>query len=215
MDRKLPIILAELRKSRGLSQKEAAAKLGISQALLSHYEKGIRECGHGFLIKAADFYGVSCDYLLGRSSSPTGEEELKIISEQEDGDAFPLTKTFFKASAQLKNTLYQSDPGIGAKLDLLLAVQLYRIIILNAAAGNIPKNWAGRAYADGKIFDNDLFLNLINITEHYAVIPEKAKKPCEELPPPEAIKTAVAAAEDYVLKAMMDRIPPIPPEYIK
>lgn len=215
MERKLPIILAELRKSRGLSQKEAAAQLGISQALLSHYEKGIRECGHGFLIKAADFYGVSCDYLLGRSTNPTGEEEFRIISEEEDSDAFPLTKTFFKASAQLKNALYQSDPGIGAKLDLLLAVQLYRIIILNSAAGNLPKSWAGKAYADGKVFDNDLFLNLINITEHYAIIPNKAKKPCEEIPLPEAVKTAISTAEDYTLKTMMERIPPIPPEYIK
>lgn len=215
MDRKLPIILAELRKSRGLSQKEAAAKLGISQALLSHYEKGIRECGQGFLIKAADFYGVSCDYLLGRSNHPTGEEEIKIISDEEDTDALPLAKTFFKASAQLKNILYQSDGSIGGKLDLLLAVQLYRIIILNAAAGNIPKSWAGRAFADKKIYDNNLFLNLINTTEHYAIIPEKAKKPCEDYPAPEAIKTAVAVAENYIFKTMMDRIPPIPPEYIK
>lgn len=215
MDRKLPIILAELRKSRGLSQKEAAAKLGISQALLSHYEKGIRECGHGFLIKAADFYGVSCDYLLGRSSSPTGEEEMKIISEEEDGDVFPLAKTFFKASAQLKNLLYQSDPGIGAKFDLLLAIQLYRIIVLNAAAGNLPKSWAGKACADGNVYNNDLFLSLINIAEHCAIIPEKAKKPCEETPIPEAIKTTVSAAEDYILKTMMENLPPIPPEYIK
>ena len=57
-----------LRKERKLSQKQAAAELGISQALLSHYEKGIRECGLDFLIKAADYYGVSCDYLLGRTA---------------------------------------------------------------------------------------------------------------------------------------------------
>jgi transcriptional regulator with XRE-family HTH domain len=214
MDRKFPIILAELRKSRGLSQKEAAASLGISQALLSHYEKGIRECGQDFLLKAADYYGVSCDYLLGRTESPSGEAETKFISE-EDTDAYPFTKTFFKASSQLKNILYQADPVIGGKLDLLLAVQLYRIIILNAAAGTIPKSWAGRAFADGKIFDNSLFLNLINITEHYAITPEKAKKPCEEYEAPEAIKTAVSVAEDYVMKTLMDRIPPIPPEYIK
>ncbi len=215
MDKKFPIILAELRKSRGLSQKEAAANLGISQALLSHYEKGIRECGQGFLLKAADYYSVSCDYLLGRTSSPTGDQEIKLISEQEDTDAYPFTKTFFKASSQLKNILYQSDPSISSKLDLLLAVQLYRIIILNAAAGNIPKSWAGRAFADGKIYNNDLFLNLINITEHYAITPDKAKKPCEESEAPEAIKTAVTAAEDYVMKTLMEKIPPIPPEYIK
>ncbi len=215
MERKFPIILAELRKSRGLSQKEAAANLGISQALLSHYEKGIRECGQGFLLKAADYYGVSCDYLLGRTTNPSGDEEIKFISEEEDTDAFPFTKTFFKASSQLKNILYQSDPGICAKLDLLLAVQLYRIVILNAAAGNIPKSWAGRAFADGKIYNNDLFLNLITITEHYAITPDKAKKPCEESDAPVAVKTAVAVAEDYVMKTFTDRIPPIPPEYIK
>lgn len=67
-----PRVLALLRKEKGLSQKEAAEKLGVSQALLSHYEKGIRECGLDFLVKAANFYGVSADYLLGRSADPEG-----------------------------------------------------------------------------------------------------------------------------------------------
>ncbi|MEG1182005.1 MAG: helix-turn-helix transcriptional regulator, partial [Oscillospiraceae bacterium] len=57
-------ILTLLRKERGITQKDAAASLGISQALLSHYEKGIRECGLDFVVRASSFYGVSCDYLL-------------------------------------------------------------------------------------------------------------------------------------------------------
>lgn len=65
-------ILMLLRKERNLSQKQAAADLGISQALLSHYEKGIRECGLDFVVRAADYYGVSCDYLLGRTPHRTG-----------------------------------------------------------------------------------------------------------------------------------------------
>ena len=67
-----PRVLSLLRKEKGISQKEAAEKLGVSQALLSHYEKGIRECGLDFLIRAADFYNVSTDYLLGRSADPEG-----------------------------------------------------------------------------------------------------------------------------------------------
>lgn len=67
-----PRVLLLLRKEKGISQKEAAASLGVSQALLSHYEKGIRECGLGFVVRAADFYGVSADYLLGRSADPDG-----------------------------------------------------------------------------------------------------------------------------------------------
>lgn len=38
-------IIKLLRKERGITQKQAAEDLGVSQALLSHYEKGIRECG--------------------------------------------------------------------------------------------------------------------------------------------------------------------------
>ena len=67
-----PRVLSLLRKEKGISQKEAANQLRVSQALLSHYEKGIRECGLDFLVRAADFYGVSADYLLGRSADPDG-----------------------------------------------------------------------------------------------------------------------------------------------
>ena len=48
-------IITLLRKERMLSQKAAAADLNISQALLSHYEKGIRECGLDFVVKVADY----------------------------------------------------------------------------------------------------------------------------------------------------------------
>lgn len=65
-------IITLLRKERGYSQKKAAADLEISQALLSHYEKGIRECGLDFVVKIADYYGVSCDYLLGRTPHRSG-----------------------------------------------------------------------------------------------------------------------------------------------
>ncbi len=64
---KFPQMLARLRRQRGISQKQAAEELGISPALLSHYENGIRECGLDFLLHIADYYGVSCDYLLGKS----------------------------------------------------------------------------------------------------------------------------------------------------
>lgn len=74
MNADFPRVLTLLRKERGISQKLAASQLGISQALLSHYEKGIRECGLDFLIRCADFYGVSCDYLLGRSPDRAGSK---------------------------------------------------------------------------------------------------------------------------------------------
>ncbi len=72
MNTDFPRILTLLRKEKKLSQKQAAEALGVSQALLSHYEKGIRECGLDFVVKTADYYQVSCDYLLGRSADRTG-----------------------------------------------------------------------------------------------------------------------------------------------
>lgn len=72
MNKDFSRIITLLRKEKQLSQKQAAADLEISQALLSHYEKGIRECGLDFVVRTADYYGVSCDYLLGRTPERTG-----------------------------------------------------------------------------------------------------------------------------------------------
>ena len=72
MNAAFPRMMTLLRKERGISQKKAATDLHISQALLSHYEKGIRECGLDFVVAAADYYGVSCDYLLGRTADKAG-----------------------------------------------------------------------------------------------------------------------------------------------
>lgn len=65
-------IITLLRKEKGITQKKASEDLGVSQALLSHYEKGIRECGLEFVVRLAEYYDVSCDYLLGRSADRTG-----------------------------------------------------------------------------------------------------------------------------------------------
>ncbi len=67
MTEDFPRILCRLRKERRLNQRTAAAALHISQALLSHYENGLREPGLSFVDAACRYYNVSADYLLGRS----------------------------------------------------------------------------------------------------------------------------------------------------
>ena len=71
--------LALLRKERGLSQRQAASDLGISQALLSHYEKGLREPRLEFVVKCCDYYGVTADFILGRTSDRGGDGSLKAL----------------------------------------------------------------------------------------------------------------------------------------
>ncbi|MDO5124701.1 MAG: helix-turn-helix transcriptional regulator, partial [Eubacteriales bacterium] len=75
---------------KNLSQKQVSADLGISQALLSHYEKGIRECKLDFLIKTAEYYNVSCDFLLGRTPERSGATlSFEDIPDGEDNDTNP------------------------------------------------------------------------------------------------------------------------------
>ncbi len=60
--------LRYLREDADLVQKEVAAMLGIDQRVYSNYETGKREIPTRLVIRLADFYGTSTDYLLGRTS---------------------------------------------------------------------------------------------------------------------------------------------------
>ena len=92
--------LALLRQDRGVSQRKAAADLGISQALLSHYENGVREPGLVFVRRACDYYRVSADYLLGRSLDRYGTlitaDELYDSSEEKGTLRGSITATLQK-----------------------------------------------------------------------------------------------------------------------
>lgn len=60
--------LKMLREERGIYQKELALYLNVTLGTISNYENGIHSPDLDSLCKLADFYGVSTDYLLGRTS---------------------------------------------------------------------------------------------------------------------------------------------------
>lgn len=62
--------LKELRLKRKLSQNALASVLGINQNNISRYETHERKVDYLTLIKLADFFNVSIDYLLGRTNNP-------------------------------------------------------------------------------------------------------------------------------------------------
>ncbi len=88
-------VLTELRHRRGMSQKLAAADLGISQALLSHYENGVREPRLEFVVKVCKYYDVTADRLLGIVGEQDGSvqllaevvEELLVRLKEMDADS--------------------------------------------------------------------------------------------------------------------------------
>lgn len=61
--------LKKLRLEKQLRQEDVADELNISRQALSKYERGEREPDYHMLIKLADYYEVSIDYLFGRTKS--------------------------------------------------------------------------------------------------------------------------------------------------
>ena len=62
--------LKELREERGYTQLKVGMDLNLTQNSVSRYETGEREAGYLTLIALADYYGVSIDYILGRTENP-------------------------------------------------------------------------------------------------------------------------------------------------
>ena len=62
--------LKELRKKKGISQLKLALDLNINQNSISRYESGAREADYATLIRLADYFNVSIDYLLERTDNP-------------------------------------------------------------------------------------------------------------------------------------------------
>lgn len=63
--------LRALRRQRKLSQVRLAMELNMSQNTICRYETGEREADYAPLVRIADYFGVSLDYLLGRTEDPT------------------------------------------------------------------------------------------------------------------------------------------------
>ena len=70
MSRGVFMRLKHLRKEKGISQLKLALDLNMNQNSISRYENGIREADYATLIKFADYFNVSIDYLLERTDNP-------------------------------------------------------------------------------------------------------------------------------------------------
>ena len=75
--------LKELRKSRGISQLKLAIDLNMNQNSISRYENGERDADYATLVRFADYFDVSVDYLLERTDNPKvnrmGHSEKRIL----------------------------------------------------------------------------------------------------------------------------------------
>ena len=184
--------LTDLRKEKNLSQKEAASCLGVSQALLSHYEKGIRECKLDFLKKACDYYDVTSDYLLGFSDNRQGINDVYIKTELETDTELKM-KTIFRAVVSLVEKLSASGDTAENRLKEEMLLSVYRFAILSAKCGISDKDWFGIDLKDGEILASDILDRMFSVTRQKEKLSEFAYS--DE---PEFLKTIIYHAEELI-----------------
>ena len=187
-------ILSKLRKERGVSQKKAAADLGISQALLSHYEKGIRECGLDFVIKCSKYYGVTTDYLLGVSENRNGmsNDVLANITSTDGRSAKALAQS-------TKYLLEMASAATDGKKDNYVydyfMLCAYRGALTLAKAGVLPKEIFKIDYTIAR----DLASAAIALQDaRFVFIEDKSRTGFDEaeFAP---LKDMISEAEEYIL----------------
>lgn len=119
--------LALLRREKKISQRTAAGDLGVSQALLSHYENGLREPGLSFVVRAADYYGVSCDYLLGRSMARDGSAVPAERMDQQADAGREKNQIVSAAALLLELTGRMGSAQLEHEVEAYLSVVLYKV----------------------------------------------------------------------------------------
>lgn len=187
--------LCELRREKGVSQKEAAADLGISQALLSHYEKGIRECKLSLLCRISEYYGVSCDYLLGMSNNRDGSVSNIDMSEQWPDDDKLNISTLLHSEMILRELINKNDKLHGDKYLWCLTLFEYRSMIMAAQEGFMPKSWLG----DENVCEDKFFVSYLEsvLTAYWqSDSPSKESKNTDEIPV--CFKTVYEKANEHI-----------------
>lgn len=188
-------ILSQLRKERGISQKKAATDLGISQALLSHYEKGIRECGLDFVIRCASYYSVTTDYLLGVSESRNGiNEEYFERYAACDGDI--TQQTLYEATKiLLDNASVSTDQKYINHVYEYYMLSIYRAAVTAGKAGALPKEMFQLDYSIGRELANAA----LAVKDAEFALKEDKSRSGQDLTRRTALHILIEKSEEYIL----------------
>ena len=200
---KFASILSQLRKERGISQKMAATELGISQALLSHYEKGIRECGLDFIIRCSEYYGVTTDYLLGVSENRNGLDSDYLTSLSSD--------KMYSVSMLSKATKYLLDTVAASASDSMeknfvydyYLLTLYKGALTLAKAGALPKEMFKIDYSVAK----DLASAAIAVQDAKFVLIEDRSRTGVDSAQRTVINELIEEAESLIMENLHTYIP--------
>ena len=153
--------LKRLRTKKGLTSEELCSKIGIKGGSYRNYERNDRKPDYDTLVKLADFYGVTADYLLGRPDAKPPEEPLDEFARKEHLKS--LEKVFMKKYLAL--TEEQRDKV----LDFL------RGVVAEETAAQASKLKMSRVYETARSDDP-------NNAPHFAEYPEEELKKLDDDP---------------------------------
>ena len=194
MERTFAMRLTDLRKESGISQKDAAAALGVSQALLSHYEKGIRECGLDFVARASDYYDVTCDYLLGKSSFKSWFSEENLLKKEIPEDKILNSQTASRAASYLRERMKNENSANAERLMKFYTMGIYSMMLAWINAGYLPKSWLIRK----NVANNSLYSKCISAISIWLLDIEKNPAAVQEEETPLFIKNLISEMDAYV-----------------
>ena len=178
---------------KGVSQKQAAADLGISQALLSHYENGIREPGLQFLVKAADYYNVSCDYLLGHAANVLQLNQAVDFEDLTEDEELSR-ETFIRADLAIMNNIVE-DEEMTEMLNKSVALAGYMGLFAAVTKGLLPRSWLG-GNSDNKAQFKFLLYSLAGDVHDLTSAPEDEELIGTEAP--KSVQTLCAYVNDLI-----------------
>lgn len=185
--------LTEERKKKKISQKQAAKDLGISQALLSHYENGVRECGLSFVVKAANYYGVSCDYLLGNSRSTIKIDSTRKIDDIPEDETMS-SQTIVRAALSIAGKIIK-DKELVEFMKYIYGLATYFMLYASVKKGVLPISWLG---GDGLNRNRITYMSSTLLSEMEKLESGSGKPIKDQDHVPAGISTIVSWANDYL-----------------
>ena len=96
------VVIKCLRTEKHISQRELAAAVGLTQQAVAKWEKGISDPDSGTLLKLADYFGVTVDYLLGRSDTETQKENPTVKYNALSDEEQELLNLYRAASPEMR-----------------------------------------------------------------------------------------------------------------
>ena len=115
--------LKQLRKENGITAKQLAEKLQVSESTISLYENGKREPDFKMLLNIADYFNVSVDYLLGKDEQKEKPTENRELSQHD----------------RILLGAYYAQPEIQPAVDRLLGIEKDGKVLIWTAA-QMPAN---------------------------------------------------------------------------